>query len=65
MFGEANSIEKRHDIYGRRVMASLAYVSALMGDLIKAKMYLELFEREYGQTNVKDDKEYERILLTR
>ena len=36
LYNEANSIERRHEMYGRKIISALAYIEAVIGDYLKA-----------------------------
>ena len=60
LFGEANNIERRDNQHGKKIIATLAYIEAMIGDYLKAQLYLDQFEKDYGQPS-SSDKEYEMI----
>lgn len=55
LFNEADSIERKYDMYGRRILSNLALTYAKIGDMTKAKICLDKYDKSYGHHNGKED----------
>ena len=62
LFEEANQLEKWRDIYGTVVLANLAYICAKLGNIHRARDYIDDYFDLYGQSDFhQDPDEYQKL----
>jgi outer membrane protein assembly factor BamD (BamD/ComL family) len=49
-FEDANQLEKWRDIYGTVVLANLAYICAMKGNMLMAKQYIDDYYMQYSRS---------------
>jgi outer membrane protein assembly factor BamD (BamD/ComL family) len=55
LFEEANQLEKWKDIYGTKVLANLAYICAKLGNMHKAREYINDYYDLYGKSDFQQE----------